>query len=188
MGDNTVSEKVPGGTPLFRAAADVLVDATPLQVYSVVSDLGRSGDWSEECVGGEWVEGEPATVGAVFRGENHREKDVVAWAPVVRGAWSTRSEVIAAEPGATFSWAIQDSAGRAQESVWTFDIEPDGTGSRLVHHFRMGAATEGIRGITAEMDAEQKQKFFADWGAKLEKDLAATVKRIKDVIEGEFKS
>ncbi|MFF4346881.1 SRPBCC family protein [Streptomyces sp. NPDC001530] len=188
MSDKTVSENVVEGSPLFKVAADVRIDATPLQVYSVVSDLGRSGEWSEECVGGEWVEGEPATVGAVFRGDNHRDEDVVAWAPVVRGAWSTRSEVVAAEAGATFAWAIQDSSGRRQESVWTFDIEAEGTGSRLIHHFRMGAPTEGIRGITAEMDAERKQAFFADWGAKLEKDLAATVERIKDVIEGEFKS
>jgi hypothetical protein len=173
--------------PLFRVAADVHIAATPAQVYAVVSDLTRSGEWSEECVGGEWVAGEPGTVGAVFRGDNHRAEDVVAWAPVVRGSWSTRSEIVAAEPGVTFSWAVQDSAGRTQDSVWTFDIRAEGSGSRLVHHFRMGRATEGIRGITAQMTAQEKQRFFADWGAKLEKDLAATVERIRNVVEGDFR-
>ena len=70
--------------PLFRARAEVFVSASPGEVYAVVSDLPRSGEWSPECTGGQWVSGEPATVGAVFRGETNRSEDVVAWAPVVR--------------------------------------------------------------------------------------------------------
>src|SRR5438094_139272 len=112
-----------GGTsvekaPLFQSRADVHVSATPDEVYAVISDLPRSGEWSPECTGGEWVSGEPATVGAVFRGHNYRPEDVVAWAPVVRGNWSTEAEVVAAEPGRTFRWAMRDSSGAKQESVW----------------------------------------------------------------------
>ncbi|MFI8102772.1 SRPBCC family protein [Streptomyces sp. NPDC086023] len=170
-------------TPLFELSASLHVDAAPEEVYAVVSDLGRSGEWSPECVGGAWISGEPRTVGSVFRGENLRADDVVGWAPVVRGTWFTESEVVAAEPGRTFDWAMRDSAGRRQESVWGFAIAPEGTGSRLTHHFRMGSATEGIKGITAEMSAERRQQFFTEWGAKVEGDLGATLARIKDVVE-----
>ena len=169
--------------PLFRARAEVFVSASPGEVYAVVSDLPRSGEWSPECTGGEWVYGEPATVGAVFRGENNRSEDVVAWAPVVRGQWSTESEVVAAEPGRAFRWAMRDSSGERQDSVWSFEMEPTDGGCLLAHHFRMGDPTEGIKGITARMDETEKQQFFADWGAKLEKDLAATLDRVKAVIE-----
>jgi hypothetical protein len=173
-------------TPLFEVRAECTVAAAPDVVYAVVSDMGRAGEWSAECRGGTWISGAPGTVGAVFRGENLRSPDVVAWAPVVRGTWFTRSEVVAAQPGRTFGWAMQDSAGRAQESVWSFDIRPaEGAegGSVLVHRFRMDTATEGIRGIVSGMDEAEKSRFFAEWSAKLVDDIAATLERLRLVIE-----
>ncbi|MFD7409197.1 SRPBCC family protein [Streptomyces sp. NPDC059866] len=170
-------------TALFQVSVETQVRASADEVYATVSDLPRSGEWSVECTGGQWVEGTPAAVGAVFRGENHRPADVVAWAPVVRGAWTTDSEVVAAEPGRSFRWAIRDSSGRRQESVWSFDLRAADDGCVLVHSFWMGAPTEGIRGITAHMDEKEKQRFFSDWTAKLTADLAATVHRIKQAVE-----
>jgi hypothetical protein len=129
------------------------------------------------------VSGTPATVGAVFRGENTRGTDVVAWAPVVRGTWFTESEVVAAEPGRRLSWAIRTRAGVRQDSVWTFEIEPRPGGSRLVHHFRMGVPTEGIREITAAMSPAERDRFLAEWAQKLHGEMAATVARLKAVVE-----
>ena len=179
-----MSDAVTTSAPLLVARAEIHVDADPGRVYAVVSDLGRSGEWSTECTGGAWVQGEPGAVGSVFRGENRRGEDVVAWAPVVRGAWTTEAEVVAAEPGSAFRWAMRDSAGRAQESVWAFEIAAaDGGGATLVHHFRMGRATEGIRKIVSGLDEAGTARFFAEWGAKLDGDLADTLARIKPVIE-----
>ncbi len=187
MDENTLTIPPVIAQPVFEARAEIQVAADRAAVYAVVSDLGRSGEWSPECRGGEWVVGAPATVGAVFRGVNVRAADVVAWAPVVRGTWSTDSEVVSAEPGHTFRWAMHDKAGQKQDSVWGFDIEPaqDGSadGSTLVHHFRMGAPTEGIRTFTAEMSEAEREKFFAEWGEKLAQDLRSTLGRIKHVIE-----
>ncbi|MEU9204874.1 SRPBCC family protein [Streptomyces sp. NPDC048332] len=169
---------------LFQAQAAVRISTSPQEIYRVISDLGRSGDWSPECLGGEWVSGAPGAVGSVFRGENLRSEEVVAWAPVVRGTWFTESEVVAAEPGRTFSWAMRDSAGRKQQSVWGFDIEPLGSDIVLTHRFRMGAPTEGIGGITSGMTSEERRRFVREWGDKIEKDLKATVARIKEAVEG----
>jgi hypothetical protein len=174
-------------TPLFEISVRMPVAASAERAYATVSDLPRSGEWSVECTGGAWVSGLPGTVGAVFRGENLRAEDVVAWAPVVRGRWQTVAQVVAAEPGKTFSWAMCDSAGAPQDSVWSFDVEPDGAGCVLVHRFRMGAATEGIHGITAAMTDEERRRFFSEWAAKLEQDMHATVRRIKAVLENEGK-
>lgn len=180
---NTPPENTPLDTPLFQVSAEAHVTASPDEVYVTVSDLPRSGEWSIECSGGQWISGTPATVGAVFRGENHRPEEVVAWAPVVRGEWTTESEVVEAEPGRIFRWAIRDRAGRRQESVWSFEMRAADHGCVLVHHFWMGRPTEGIRGITAHMDAAEKRTFFSDWSAKLTADITATVQRIKQVIE-----
>lgn len=169
--------------PLFQLSARVHIAASPAEVYAVVGDLTRSGEWSPECVRGSWISGEPGTVGAVFRGENVRADDVVAWAPVVRGTWFTESEVVAAEPGRTFQWSMRTKSGEKQDSVWTYDIEPADDGCVLTHRFRMGTPTEGIRGITAEMDEDRKSAFFAEWGEKVADDLTVTLERIKRVIE-----
>ncbi|HST48992.1 SRPBCC family protein [Jatrophihabitans sp.] len=169
--------------PLFEASAQVAVASSPEQVYRVVTDLPRSGEWSVECRGGRWVSGEAGAVGSVFRGENFRSPEVVAWAPVVRGDWTTESEVVAAEPARRFAWAMRTKAGQKQESIWSFEIEPGPDGSVLAHRFRMDAATEGIQGITASMNAEEKQRFFAEWSAKLERDLAETLDRLKKILD-----
>jgi Polyketide cyclase / dehydrase and lipid transport len=169
--------------PLFRLRSEAYIAASPADVYAVVTDLGRSGEWSPECQGGKWVSGRPATVGAVFRGENFRGDDVVAWAPVTRGAWTTEAEVVEAAPGQLFRWAMRDTSGRCQSSVWGFVIQPAGEGSTVTHDFQMDEPTEGIHHITADMDRQEASRFFADWGAKVQSDLAITLERIKEVVE-----
>nr|WP_063779324.1 zinc-binding dehydrogenase [Kibdelosporangium sp. MJ126-NF4]CEL18574.1 Bifunctional protein: zinc-containing alcohol dehydrogenase; quinone oxidoreductase (NADPH:quinone reductase); Similar to arginate lyase [Kibdelosporangium sp. MJ126-NF4]CTQ98058.1 Bifunctional protein: zinc-containing alcohol dehydrogenase; quinone oxidoreductase (NADPH:quinone reductase) (EC 1.1.1.-); Similar to arginate lyase [Kibdelosporangium sp. MJ126-NF4] len=169
--------------PLFELSAEIEVDASPAEIYAVVSDLKRSAEWSPECRGGQWISGEPSQVGSVFRGENLRADDVVGWAPLVRGTWHTESRVIAADPGRTFRWMMLSYAREDQESIWGFDIRPSATGGVLTHHFRMGKATVGIHKIVAELSEPDRRRFVADWTAKLEQDLADTLKRLKDVIE-----
>ncbi|MEU7799822.1 SRPBCC family protein [Micromonospora arborensis] len=169
--------------PVFEAQAEINIDATPAEVYAAVSDLPRSGEWSSECTGGEWIEGTPGTPGAVFRGHNVRGDDVVSWAPVVRGEWTTEAEVLTAVAGTEFSWGIRDSRGNTQPSVWSFGMSPENGGCRLVHRFRMDTPTEGIRKITADMDAGEHRQFLTDWGTKVAADLRDTLRRIKVVIE-----
>ncbi|WP_017556316.1 SRPBCC family protein [Nocardiopsis baichengensis] len=178
-----MSTSIVDSTPLFELNARIRIEASPEEVYSVVSDLPRSGEWSPECQGGEWI-GPPAQVGSVFRGENLRADDVVGWAPLVRGTWHTEARVVAAEPGRTFRWMMLSHAQEDQESVWGFDTEPaDGGACTLVHHFRMGKATAGIHKIVADLDEEARKRFIEEWTAKLAGDLDATLARIKRVVE-----
>ncbi|WP_200262003.1 SRPBCC family protein [Streptomyces sp. HSG2] len=171
-------------SPLFDLRSRIRVRATPREVYAVVSDLTRSGEWSPECRGGEWVSGSPSTVGAVFRGENLRGEEVVGWAPLVRGTWHTEARVVAADPGRTFRWMMLTHARDAQESVWGFDIEEsESDTSWLIHHFRMGKATAGIHKIVEDLDEESRKRFVSDWTAKLEQDLDDTLRRVKTVVE-----
>ncbi|WP_217245989.1 SRPBCC family protein [Streptomyces sp. AC602_WCS936] len=178
---NTENEK----PHLFDLSVETHVARTPEIVYTVVSDLPRSHQWSEECTGGEWIEGEPGALGAVFRGHNNRPADVVAWAPVVRGSWTTTAEIVTSEPPHRFAWAMRTLSGRAQDSVWGFTLHTADGATRLVHHFRMGAPTEGIRKITAGMDEDERKRFFHEWGTKVENDMTATLERLKKVMESD---
>ncbi len=50
---------------VIRAPAD--------QLWSLVSDVTRAGEWSPENIGGSWLDGATApVVGARFRGTNRR--------------------------------------------------------------------------------------------------------------------
>lgn len=152
-------------------------------MFGYVSDLTRSGEWSPECLGGSWASGTPSAVGSVFAARNHREPEVVSWAPVVRGEWSTECEVVESSSPRVFSWAMRDSAGRAQESVWSFEIAPAESGSVLTHAFRMGELTEGMRGIFSDLSGDGETKFLLDWADKLDGDMRRSVARIKAVLE-----
>ena len=68
----------------------------PRKVYELIADVTRMGEWSPESAGGEWLSGEPGTVGSTFRGDNRRP-----WFK-----WSTICTVIAAEPGKRFAFEI----------------------------------------------------------------------------------
>lgn len=168
---------------LLQAHASIQVQASPDATYALISDLPRSAEWSAECIGGEWISGEPAAAGSVFRGTNERGPGVVSWAPVVRGTWTTEAEIIEAEPPRAFRWAMRNKAGKAQDSVWSFELTSADGGTLLTHRFRMGHATEGIRGIIADMDLDAKVRFFTEWQDKVAADLAATIRRIKDVLD-----
>jgi uncharacterized protein YndB with AHSA1/START domain len=170
-------------TETFRVEATTDIAADPATVFAYVSDLARSGDWSPECRGGEWTSGDPATVGSVFTARNHREPDVVGWAPVVRGEWTTECEVVESVPPRAFSWAMRDSGGRAQESVWSFRIEPTAEGSALTHAFWMGELTEGMRGILAKMSDDEVPNFLHDWADKIHGDMQQSLAHIKARLE-----
>lgn len=172
-----------GGVTTFQVRTEITIAASPYHVYATVSDLPRSGEWSVECRGGRWVEGAPGSVGAIFRGDNERGRETVAWAPVIRGPWQTEAQVLEAVPGKVFRWVILDSARRQQESVWSFEVEAVAGSTRLIHHYRLGRLTEGLSKIFSGLSESDRERFVEEWNAKLAEDVQATVKRVKRVIE-----
>ena len=96
------------------------IRAEASELYDLVSDLPRMGEWSPESTGGTWVNGaEGPVVGARFKGSNHK-----GWAK-----WSTDVLVTAADPGERFSFDV--NRGPLKISNWEYRFEPDG-GKTLV--------------------------------------------------------
>jgi hypothetical protein len=85
------------------------------ELYSLVSDLPRMGEWSPENTGGRWVDGaEGPVVGARFKGSNKKGL----------ARWSTDVVVTIAEPGRQFSFDV--SRGPIKIANWNYRFEPDG--------------------------------------------------------------
>lgn len=96
----------------------VWVNASPEQIWPLVSDITRYGEWSPENQGGKWVSGAPGPgrVGAKFIGSNKH------------GAlrWSTHCTVTESQECERFAFLVTES--RAE---WGFELKPENNGTLL---------------------------------------------------------
>ena len=147
--------------------ASIHIDASPEQVYGLVSDVRRMGEWSPECRHCEWLDGATGpAVGARFKGSNR--------SGVAR--WSTKPRVVAADAGREFAFATEL---RGKDlTKWSYRFEPDGDGTKLTESFEMMNDTPGYINFT-----ERYVMRIKDRKADLEKNMQATLTRIKATIE-----
>lgn len=98
------------------------IAASPQQVYELVSDLPRMGEWSPENTGGKWMKGAAGPgVGARFEGTNALGKK----------KWKTVSSVTVARPGEAFGFDV--TAAGMKVAGWGFTIEPADGGATVTH-------------------------------------------------------
>ncbi len=116
------------GTLPKTGTVEVVVDATPQQVWAVVTDVGRAGEWSHETRGGEWLD--PADVcapGARFRGRNGRR--------AMR--WSRVCEVEEVEAPSRFGWRTIPTRVYPDSTRWRIELHPVEGGTRVVQSFEI---------------------------------------------------
>ncbi len=100
------------------------IAAPPDEVWAMVSDLPRMGEWSPENAGAKWIKGaEGPAVGAQFRGKNQQ-----GWR-----RWSTTGKVVESEPGKVFAFDI--TVGPLTVARWTYRVEPTATGCRVTEQW-----------------------------------------------------
>jgi hypothetical protein len=109
--------------------------AAPVEVvWALACDVDLPGRFSDEFQGAEWLDGATGpALGARFRGRNAH--------PVI-GEWQTTSTVTEYEEGRRFGWAVSDVDRPA--SSWRFELDADGTGTRLRQWARLGPGPSGI--------------------------------------------
>jgi uncharacterized protein YndB with AHSA1/START domain len=116
------------GTLPKNGAVSVETSATPAQVWAVVTDIARAGEWSHETQGGEWIDGATAAVpGARFRGRNRQG----------RTKWSRVCEVLDADAPRRISWRTVPSRIYNDSTRWTYELEPTDTGTRITQRFEV---------------------------------------------------
>jgi uncharacterized protein YndB with AHSA1/START domain len=96
------------------------IGAPAEQVWAMVSDVTRMGEWSPENEGGVWLAGATGPeAGAKFRASNR----------IGRRKWKTLSTVTEAEPGRRFSFRV--SSMGIQVADWSYALEPTASGCRV---------------------------------------------------------
>ena len=96
------------------------IAASPEQVWAMISDLTRMGEWSPENEGAKWLRGANGPKpGATFKGSNRNGNK----------KWTTTGTVVDAEPGRLFSFRITVKGFKVAE--WRYTFEPIETGCRV---------------------------------------------------------
>lgn len=100
------------------------IAAGPEQVWSLISDVTRMGEWSPENEGGEWLRGARGPkVGAAFRGANRHQSK----------RWTTRCTVMESEPGRTFAFKVR--VGPLRVAEWRYELAATSTGCTVTESF-----------------------------------------------------
>jgi uncharacterized protein YndB with AHSA1/START domain len=116
------------GTLPKSGSITVEVDATPEQVWALLSDITRAGEWSHENKGGEWLDGATAAApGARFRGRNRNG----------RQKWSRVCEVLTADAPEVLSWRTVPSRIYPDSTRWTYELTSVGSGCRITQRFEV---------------------------------------------------
>src|SRR5688572_3883127 len=89
----------------------VEVEATPEQVWDLLTDITRAGEWSHENQGGEWRgDATGPAPGAYFRGSNESG----------RFRWSRVCEVLEVDPPRRISWRTVPTVLYRDSTTWTY--------------------------------------------------------------------
>ena len=150
----------------YALSDSIDVAASPVEVWDVVSDVTRTGEWSPICVRCAWDEGEGPSVGAHFTGFNVKPDR----------EWQTRNEVVAAERGRVFAWEVAGGLVR-----WGYEMAPHGGGTRLTETWEFRpVGREAFR----ERYGDDADREIAIRLADARSGIPATLAAVKAVIEG----
>ncbi|MBX7433503.1 SRPBCC family protein [Mycobacterium sp. Y57] len=146
-------------------SGSIFVAVPPDELYVLVSDVTRMGQWSPICRACWWDDGAGPTVGAWFTGRNE----------IPGRTWETRSQVVAADPGRAFAWEVNDGW-----VFWGYEFEAQQGGTRLTENWEfLPKGLAGFREVFgAAADAEiEKRRAAAETG------IPATLAAIKKTAE-----
>jgi hypothetical protein len=121
----------------LKMSDSISVAVAPDDLYALVSDVTRMGEWSPICRACWWDEGDGPRVGAWFTGRNE----------LPERTWETRCKIIAADPGREFAWVVNKGWVR-----WGYTFEPEDGGTRLTESWEFLPA--GIAGFRERFGAQ----------------------------------
>jgi len=132
------------------------VPASPEQVWAVLADVTRVGEWSHECRTAQWLDGaREAAVGARFRGANKARF----------ARWSKPCTITELEPSRRLVYRTNGGImGDATE--WTFALEATGDGCRVVQSYEILSLPRAVEWAILTMVPEH-----LDRSAALREDL-----------------
>jgi len=154
------------GSSLMHAES-VVVAVSPAVLFDLVTDIGRTGEWSPICTGCWWDDpAEAAQEGAWFTGRNE----------LPHRTWETRSKVVVADRPREFAFLVGDGFVR-----WGYTFEPAGEGTLLTESWHFLPA--GIE-MFHQKYGEDAATEIAERTRAARSGIPATLAAIKRIAEG----
>jgi len=129
----------------WKLSESIIVSRPAEELYAMVSDVTRMGEWSPVCTGG-WWDDDSRGVGAWFTGHNE----------TATKTWETRSRVAADEPGREFAFVVGGDRTR-----WGYTFTPVPGGTELTESWEILPAGETYFaerfGASAEAEIAQRR-------------------------------
>ncbi len=151
----------------LRHEESVVVRTTPEALWTLVTDIGRTGEWSPICTRCSWDEGAGAVVGARFTGHNEADGRT----------WQTRSVVVAADVGREFAWEVGDGFVR-----WGYRLAPAEDGTTLTETWEFLPAGLAMFG---EKYGDRAEEMIRTRTMQARAGIPATLSQIKRIAEAE---
>lgn len=155
--------------PELTFSASIFIAAAADDLYAMISDVTRMGEWSPVCKACWWDEGVTGpAVGAWFTGRNESPE---------RDPWETRSQVVVADPGAEFAFVVGGVWTR-----WGYRLTPADGGSEVTESWEMLPA-----GLTRfdERFGDDAARQVAQRAAAARSGIPATLAALKRAAETE---
>jgi hypothetical protein len=146
-------------------AGQVVVDRPADELYDLVADVTRTGEWSPVCTACWWDEGGSPREGAWFTGRNELPERV----------WETRSQVVVADRGREFAFVVGGTYVR-----WGFTFEPTEGGTLVTESWEF--LPEGIA-MFVERYGEDAEREIAARTRMAHEGIPATLAAIKRIAE-----
>ena len=146
-------------------SASVVVARSPEEMYDLVSDVTRMGEWSPVCTDCWWDNGDGPRAGAWFTGRNE----------LPERTWETRSQVVAADRGREFAWCVGGSWVR-----WGYTFAPVNGGTKVTESWEFLPA--GITGFH-ERYGEKAQAHIENRTTAAHTSIPQTLTAIKQTAE-----
>jgi uncharacterized protein YndB with AHSA1/START domain len=120
-----------GYARLMKGSVTVSFAVPPDQVWDLVSDVTRIGEFSPETFEAQWLGGaDGPRAGARFRGHVRRNgRGPVYW---------TKCTVVASDPGREFAFAV-NGPGDSVLNTWRYRLEPSAAGTEVTESFELPA-------------------------------------------------
>jgi len=149
----------------------VRVAVSPEQVYALVTDIARTGEWSPICRTCWWDE-EPAVGGGPRVGSGFTGRNVTPGR-----TWETHSTVVAADPGRAFAWEVGEGFVR-----WAYAMTPVDGGTQLTESWEFLPA--GLEMFRSRF-GEQAEHEIAVRAEAAHSGIPRTLAALKAVAEGD---
>lgn len=144
-------------------SASIDIEAPPNEVWDVVSDLKRMGEWSPQCrkmiILGREVKRGTRTLNINHAGKLH---------------WPTNAKVTEFEPNKKIAFRIVEN-----RTIWSYELEPTATGTKLTESRKAPKGVSGASNFAIERGMGGIEKFEA----ALERGIKKTLARIKSEVE-----